>query len=285
MRHGKDVDTWMGITAKAGTCVLTGMGSMMDSEVTLNLAMLTLLQKNLQGSDLPVAPTLLDIPQLLSMYKMGKLNIEDMITAVPARSGQPGLSGHARRKTSAASSAIPKKIGDSRRDTLTGVPILDSLSTWPVGLVSGGCDNGRRRRRGVWRHVGRLRARVGHRCWSRRRCSGREEGAIELIRNGPPGATVAHLLAHASGRWHSPRETSRHQSAPNASIRAPASRCSQRRCRTPPVSSSANTCGRRSASRSMPSTRLLGPAGHGARSMSMISRGFARYAASHGAVG
>ncbi|HQV20165.1 MAG TPA: zinc-binding dehydrogenase, partial [Gordonia sp. (in: high G+C Gram-positive bacteria)] len=78
--HGKDVDTWMGITAKAGTCVLTGMGSMMDSEVTLNLAMLTLLQKNLQGSIFGGANPKLDIPQLLSMYKMGKLNIEDMIT-------------------------------------------------------------------------------------------------------------------------------------------------------------------------------------------------------------
>jgi S-(hydroxymethyl)glutathione dehydrogenase/alcohol dehydrogenase len=47
---GKDVDTWLSITAKNGTCVLTGMGNMMDNQVTLNLAMLTLLQKNLQGS-------------------------------------------------------------------------------------------------------------------------------------------------------------------------------------------------------------------------------------------
>ncbi|QHN31518.1 NDMA-dependent alcohol dehydrogenase [Gordonia amarae] len=78
--HGKDVDTWMGITAKAGTCVLTGMGNMMDSEVTLNLAMLTLLQKSLQGTIFGGANPKLDIPQLLSMYKVGKLNIEDMIT-------------------------------------------------------------------------------------------------------------------------------------------------------------------------------------------------------------
>ncbi|RPA12815.1 NDMA-dependent alcohol dehydrogenase [Gordonia sp. OPL2] len=78
--HGKDVDTWMGITAKAGTCVLTGMGNMMENEVTLNLAMLTLLQKNLQGTIFGGANPKLDIPQLLSMYRMGKLNIEDMIT-------------------------------------------------------------------------------------------------------------------------------------------------------------------------------------------------------------
>lgn len=78
--HGKDVDLWMGITAKAGTCVLTGMGNMLDSEVTLNLAMLTLLQKNLQGSIFGGGNPKLDIANLLSMYRMGKLNIADMIT-------------------------------------------------------------------------------------------------------------------------------------------------------------------------------------------------------------
>jgi len=78
--HGKDVDLWMGITAKAGTCVLTGMGNMLESDVTLNLAMLTLLQKNLQGSIFGGANPKLDIPLLLSMYKIGKLNIADMIT-------------------------------------------------------------------------------------------------------------------------------------------------------------------------------------------------------------
>lgn len=78
--HGTDVDTWMSITAKAGTCVLTGMGNMMENQVTLNLSMLTLLQKNLQGSIFGGANPKLDIPLLLSMYKAGKLNIADMIT-------------------------------------------------------------------------------------------------------------------------------------------------------------------------------------------------------------
>lgn len=48
--HGTDVDNYMILTAKGGTCVLTAMGSMLDNQVTLNLAMLTLLQKNLQGT-------------------------------------------------------------------------------------------------------------------------------------------------------------------------------------------------------------------------------------------
>ncbi|MGW0041529.1 NDMA-dependent alcohol dehydrogenase [Rhodococcus sp. NPDC003348] len=78
--HGEDVDLWMGITSKAGTVVLTAMGSLLDNKVTLNLSMLTLLQKNLQGSIFGGANPHYDIPQLLSMYKVGKLNLDDMVT-------------------------------------------------------------------------------------------------------------------------------------------------------------------------------------------------------------
>ncbi len=77
---GADIDKWMNITAKAGTCVLTAMGNMMDMDVTLNLAILTLQQKRLQGTIFGGSNPHLDIPNLLSMYKIGKLNIDDMIT-------------------------------------------------------------------------------------------------------------------------------------------------------------------------------------------------------------
>ncbi|MBF6209682.1 NDMA-dependent alcohol dehydrogenase [Nocardia puris] len=78
--HGEDVDAWMGITAKAGTCVLTAMGSLTDNKATLNLAMLTLLQKNLQGAIFGGGNPHYDIPHLLSVYKAGKLNLDDMVT-------------------------------------------------------------------------------------------------------------------------------------------------------------------------------------------------------------
>lgn len=42
---GADVDSYLTITAKGGTCVLTAIGSLVDTQVTLNLAMLTLLQR------------------------------------------------------------------------------------------------------------------------------------------------------------------------------------------------------------------------------------------------
>lgn len=78
--HGADVDNYMNLTSKAGTCVMTAIGSMLDTEVTLNLAMLTLMQKNLQGTIFGGGNPYYDIPQLLSMYKTGKLNLDDMIT-------------------------------------------------------------------------------------------------------------------------------------------------------------------------------------------------------------
>jgi S-(hydroxymethyl)glutathione dehydrogenase / alcohol dehydrogenase len=77
---GTDVDSYMGITAKGGTCVMTAIGSLFDTEVTLNLAMLTLMQKNLQGTIFGGGNPQYDIPHLLSIYKAGKLNLDDMVT-------------------------------------------------------------------------------------------------------------------------------------------------------------------------------------------------------------
>ncbi|MDN5760595.1 MAG: NDMA-dependent alcohol dehydrogenase [Tomitella sp.] len=78
--HGEDVDTWLGITAKGGTCVVTAMGSLTENAATLNLSMLSLLQKNLQGTIFGGGNPHYDIPQLLTMYKAGKLNLDDMVT-------------------------------------------------------------------------------------------------------------------------------------------------------------------------------------------------------------
>lgn len=77
---GADVDSYLTITAKGGTCVLTAIGSLVDTQVTLNLAMLTLLQKNIQGTIFGGGNPHHDIPKLLSMYKAGKLNLDDMVT-------------------------------------------------------------------------------------------------------------------------------------------------------------------------------------------------------------
>lgn len=77
---GRDVEAWMGLTAKGGTCVLTAMGNVMATDTTLNLAGLTLLQKSLQGSLFGGGNPQHDIPAILELYKLGQLNLDDMVT-------------------------------------------------------------------------------------------------------------------------------------------------------------------------------------------------------------
>jgi len=93
--NGADIERYLSITAKGGTCVLTAMGAVMETDVTLNVAALTLSQKNLQGSIFGHGNPQHDIPILLSLYQAGKLNLDDMVT--PARRDQRRLSRHARR--------------------------------------------------------------------------------------------------------------------------------------------------------------------------------------------
>jgi S-(hydroxymethyl)glutathione dehydrogenase / alcohol dehydrogenase len=78
--NGADIESYLSITAKGGTCVLTAMGAVLDTEVTLNVALLSLMQKNLQGSIFGHGNPQYDIPMLLSLYQAGKLNLDDMIT-------------------------------------------------------------------------------------------------------------------------------------------------------------------------------------------------------------
>lgn len=77
---GHDVEAWLQLTAKGGTCVVTAMGNVTATDVTLNLAGLTLLQKNLQGNIFGGGNPQFDIPELLSLYRLGKLNLDDMVT-------------------------------------------------------------------------------------------------------------------------------------------------------------------------------------------------------------
>jgi S-(hydroxymethyl)glutathione dehydrogenase/alcohol dehydrogenase len=77
---GEDIDNYLSLTSKGGTCVVTAVANMMETNVTLNLAMLTLLQKNLQGTIFGGGNPHYDIPQLLSMYKARRLNLDDMVT-------------------------------------------------------------------------------------------------------------------------------------------------------------------------------------------------------------
>jgi S-(hydroxymethyl)glutathione dehydrogenase / alcohol dehydrogenase len=77
---GADVEKYMSVTSKGGTCVMTAMGSVVETDVTLNLSLLALMQKRLQGTIFGGGNPQHDIPVLLSMYQAGKLNLDDMVT-------------------------------------------------------------------------------------------------------------------------------------------------------------------------------------------------------------
>lgn len=74
------MENYLNLTSKGGTCVLTAMGDMMENQATITLGMLSMLQKNLQGTIYGSSNPYRDIPRLLSMYKVGKLNLDDMVT-------------------------------------------------------------------------------------------------------------------------------------------------------------------------------------------------------------
>lgn len=78
--NGADVEKYMSVTSKGGTCVMTAMGSVVETDVTLNLSIFTLMQKRLQGTIFGGGNPQHDIPRLLSMYQAGKLNLDDMVT-------------------------------------------------------------------------------------------------------------------------------------------------------------------------------------------------------------
>ncbi|MEE3849617.1 NDMA-dependent alcohol dehydrogenase [Gordonia sp. LSe1-13] len=77
---GREVESWLQLTAKNGTCVVAGMGSVTASEATLNLSLLSMTQKNLRGSVFGGGNPHLDIPETLALYKLGDLRIDDMVT-------------------------------------------------------------------------------------------------------------------------------------------------------------------------------------------------------------
>ena len=159
---GKDIDTYVNLTSKGGTSVLTAIGSMLDTNVSLNLAMLTLMQKNMQGTIFGGGNPHFDIPQLLSMYKAGKLNLDDMITRQykleQINEGYTGHAGgpqhprrhplHRRRQVDAMSQETVEKTPASGR---IGGLVAVRAGRRPRGLA--GADGRRRRHRGSDRRV------------------------------------------------------------------------------------------------------------------------------------
>ncbi|APE11457.1 alcohol dehydrogenase [Rhodococcus sp. 2G] len=70
----------LGLTAKGGQVVVVGMGHATDSQVTMSLFELTLLQKRLQGAIFGGTGPRSQIPKLLKLYRNGQLDLDNLIT-------------------------------------------------------------------------------------------------------------------------------------------------------------------------------------------------------------
>lgn len=69
-----------GATRKAGTVVVTGLGSAVESKVEVSAFELTLFQKRIQGSLFGASSPSRDIPWMLSLYQNGQLMLDELVT-------------------------------------------------------------------------------------------------------------------------------------------------------------------------------------------------------------
>ena len=70
----------MNLTGKGGTCVVTGVAPLTQDEAALNLANLTLWNKEIKGTIFGSLNPRFDIPNLLSLYRAGQLKLDELIT-------------------------------------------------------------------------------------------------------------------------------------------------------------------------------------------------------------
>jgi len=77
---GDIVEPAMNITAKGGTVVMTAVANMFAQDVTLNMFMMSMMNKELKGCLFGSGNPRFDIPNLLSMYREGQLKLDELVT-------------------------------------------------------------------------------------------------------------------------------------------------------------------------------------------------------------
>jgi NDMA-dependent alcohol dehydrogenase len=78
--RGSMMDSILGLTAKRGRVVVTNIHPMLETDVTLNLMQLTIMEKQIVGSIFGSANIHSDIPKLLKLYRNGQLDLDSMVT-------------------------------------------------------------------------------------------------------------------------------------------------------------------------------------------------------------
>jgi S-(hydroxymethyl)glutathione dehydrogenase/alcohol dehydrogenase len=77
---GAMMESILGLTAKRGRVVVTNIHPIAETDVTMNLMYLTILEKQVVGSIFGSANIHSDIPKLLKLYREGQLDLDSMIT-------------------------------------------------------------------------------------------------------------------------------------------------------------------------------------------------------------
>ena len=70
----------MALTGKGGTCVVTSVGPMMQTEASISLLDLAMMNKEIKGTIFGSGNPRFDIPNLLAMYRSGKLKLDELVT-------------------------------------------------------------------------------------------------------------------------------------------------------------------------------------------------------------
>ena len=77
---GDMIEPALGLVAKGGTLVVTALAGLMENDVSLNLFMLAMMNKEVKGTVFGSGNPRADIPALLSMYREGTLKLDELIT-------------------------------------------------------------------------------------------------------------------------------------------------------------------------------------------------------------
>jgi S-(hydroxymethyl)glutathione dehydrogenase/alcohol dehydrogenase len=78
---GDMIEPALGLVAKGGTLVVTALASLMDNDVSMNLFMFAMMNKEVKGTVFGSGNPRADIPALLSMYREGTLKLDELITS------------------------------------------------------------------------------------------------------------------------------------------------------------------------------------------------------------
>jgi NDMA-dependent alcohol dehydrogenase len=79
--HGDLMAGALSLTGKGGTCVVTAIAPITQTEASVNLFEMALWQKEIKGTIFGSLNPRHDIPKLLSLYREGKLKLDELITS------------------------------------------------------------------------------------------------------------------------------------------------------------------------------------------------------------